>query len=92
MEAPWDRICSVADPEFRAHLTDHAGERARRIGERIRAMRLEAEVTPAVLAERVGVSRQVVANLEAGKIEPEIDLIERVAVALGRRLRDFAEE
>ena len=54
--------------------------------------RLEAGLTPAVLAERVGVSRQVVANLEAGKIEPESDLIERVAVALGRRLRDFAEE
>jgi DNA-binding XRE family transcriptional regulator len=92
MEAPWDRIRSVADPEFRAHLADHAVERARRIGERIRAMRPEAELTPAVLAERVGVSRQIIANLEAGKIEPGSDLIERVAVALGRRLRDFAEE
>jgi DNA-binding XRE family transcriptional regulator len=92
MEIPWDRIRSVADPEFRAHLADHAVERARYIGERIRAMRLEVELTPAALAERLGVSRQVVANLEAGKIEPEIDLIERVAVALGRRLRDFADE
>jgi DNA-binding XRE family transcriptional regulator len=92
MEVPWDRIRSVADPEFRAHLTDHAVERARRIGEQIRTMRLEAGLTPAVLAERVGVPRQVVANLEAGKIEPGSDLIERVAVALGRRLRDFAEE
>jgi len=91
MEVPWDRIRSVADPEFRAHLADHAVERARYIGERIRAMRLEAELTPAALAERLGVSRQIVANLEAGKIEPGSDLIERVAVALGRRLRDFAE-
>jgi DNA-binding XRE family transcriptional regulator len=91
MKVPWDRIRSVADPEFRAHLADHAVERARRIGERIRTMRLEAELTPAVLAERVGVSRQVVANLEAGKIEPGSDLIERVTVALGRRLRDFVE-
>jgi hypothetical protein len=38
------------------------------------------------------VPRQVVANLEVGKIEPGSDLIERVAVALGWRLRDFAEE
>ena len=64
----------------------------RRIGERIRAMRLEAELTSAALAERVGVSRQIIASLEAGKIEPGSDLIERVAVALSRRLRDFAEE
>ena len=92
IEVPWDRIRSVADPEFRAHLADHAVERARRMGGRIRAMRLEAGLTPAALAERVGVPRQVVANLEAGKIEPRSDLIEHVAVALGRRLRDFAEE
>ena len=52
----------------------------------------EAGLTPAMLAERVGVSRQVVANLEACKIEPGSDLIERIVVALGRRLRDFAEE
>ena len=55
-------------------------------------MRLEAGQTPAALAERVGAPLQVVADLEAGKIEPRSDSIERVAVALGRRLRDFAEE
>jgi DNA-binding XRE family transcriptional regulator len=92
IEIPWDRIRSVADPEFRAHLADRAVERAQRIGARIRAMRLEAGLTPATLAEKVGVPRQVLANLEAGKIEPRTDLIEHIAVALGRRLRDFAEE
>ncbi len=92
LEIPWDRIRSVADPGFRAHLADHAVERARRMGGRIRAMRLEAGLTPAALAEKVGVRREVVADLEAGKIEPQSDLVERVAVALGRRLLDFAEE
>ncbi len=92
VEIPWDRIRSVADPEFRAHLADRAAERARRIGGRIRAMRLEAGLTPATLAEKIGVPRETVANLEAGRIEPRSDLIEHVAVALGRRLRDFAEE
>jgi DNA-binding XRE family transcriptional regulator len=92
IEIPWDRIRSLADPEFRAHLADRSEERARRIGGRIRAMRLEAGLTPAALAEKVGVSRELVAELEAGKIEPQTDLIEHIAVALGRRLRDFAEE
>jgi len=92
IEIPWDRIRSIADPDFRAHLAERADERARRIGERIRAMRLEAGLTPVALAEKVGVSREVVANLEAGKIEPQNDLIEHIAIVLGRRLRDFAEE
>ncbi|HVS39039.1 MAG TPA: helix-turn-helix transcriptional regulator [Gemmataceae bacterium] len=92
LEIPWDRIRSVADPEFRAHLADRAAERARRIGGRIRAMRLEAGLTPAALAEMVGVPREVVAGLEAGKVEPRSELMEQVAVALGRRLRDFVEE
>jgi hypothetical protein len=44
------------------------------------------------LAKKLGVPREVVAYLEAGKIEFPADLIEHVALALGRRLRDFAEE
>ena len=55
-------------------------------------MRLEAGLTPAALAEKVGVPRETVADLEAGKIEPRSDLIERVAIAMGWRLRDFEAE
>jgi DNA-binding XRE family transcriptional regulator len=92
IEIPWDRIRALADPAFRAHLADRAAERARHIGARIRTMRLEAGLTPAALAEKIDVTREVIANLEAGKIEPRTDLIEHIASALGRHLRDFAEE
>jgi DNA-binding XRE family transcriptional regulator len=92
IEIPWDRIRAIADPAFRAHLADRADERARRIGGRLRAMRLEAGLTPVALAAKVGVPREVIANLETGKIEPPTDLIEHIAIALGRHLRDFAEE
>jgi DNA-binding XRE family transcriptional regulator len=92
IEIPWDRIRSVADPDFRAHLAAVSGERARRIGDRIRAMRLEATLTRGELAAKAGVAQEVIANLEAGKIEPPVDLIEHLAFALGKRLRDFAEE
>jgi hypothetical protein len=34
----------------------------------------------------------VIAKLEAGDIEPQTDLIQHIAGALGRRLRDFVEE
>src|SRR5262245_34675774 len=32
VEIPWDRIRSIADPDFRAHLADHAEKRARLMG------------------------------------------------------------
>jgi DNA-binding XRE family transcriptional regulator len=92
IEIPWDRIRAIIDPDFRAHLAERAHDRARRIGERIQAMRLEAGLAPAALAEKVGVSQEVIANLEAGRIEPQTDLIQHIAGVLGRRLRDFVEE
>jgi DNA-binding XRE family transcriptional regulator len=92
IEIPWDRIRAIADPDFRAHLAERAHERARRIGGRLRAMRLDGGLTPAALAEKIGVSQEVIADLEAGKIEPQTDLIQHIAGVLGRRLRDFVEE
>jgi DNA-binding XRE family transcriptional regulator len=92
IEIPWDRIRAIADPDFRAHLAAHAHERAQRIGGRVRAMRLEAGLTPAAVAEMVGVSQEVIANLEAGEIEPQTDLVQHIAGVLGRRLRDFVED
>lgn len=92
LEIPWDRIRAVADPEFRAHLADHAAARARQLGGRIRSMRLQAGLTRAALAEKIGVPRAEISNLETGSRQPTTDLIEHIAVALGRRLRDFADE
>ncbi len=92
IEIPWDRIRSVADPEFRAHLADRAIEHAQRIGRRIQAMRQEAGLSPEALAEKVGVRGEVIEELESGTIEPRSELIEEIAIVLGKRLRDFAEE
>ena len=92
IEIAWDRIRAIADPDFRAHLAKQAKERARRIGGRVRAMRLEAGLTLADVAEKIGVSHEVIANLEAGESEPQTDLIQHIAGVLGRRLRDFVEK
>lgn len=92
IEIPWDRIRAIADPQFRAHLADKSHDRARRLGERVRAMRLDSGLTQAVLAKKVGVSPQVIAGLEAGEIEPETDLLQHIAGIMGRGLRDFVQD
>ncbi len=92
LEIPWDRIRALGDADFRAHLTDKATERARALGQRIRALRIEAGLTQAAVAARAGVPRQTVARVEAGRIGVELDLIEPIALALGRGWSDLAEE
>ena len=92
IEIPWDRLRSIADPEFRAHLALEAAKRVRQVGGRIRALRLEAGLTRVGLAEKVGVWREVIADLETGKIQPQTDMIEEIAIALGKRLSDFARD
>jgi DNA-binding XRE family transcriptional regulator len=92
IEIPWDRIRAVADPAFRAHLADHARERARFLGARIRALRQEAGLSRAELAEKAGVDREALAEMEAGKKQASVDAIEHIALALGKRLREFSAE
>jgi DNA-binding XRE family transcriptional regulator len=92
IEIPWDRIRAIADPDFRAHLADRAAERARRIGARVRTMRLETGMTRVAIAESVGVTREMFVEFESGKIDPNPQLIQAIAVALGKQLRDFSEE
>jgi DNA-binding XRE family transcriptional regulator len=91
IEIPWDRIRSIADPRYRSHLRRQASLHARRIGRRIRSFRLKAGLTPTELAKKIGLARDTLAAIEAGKLESRSELLERVAGALGRRLRDFAK-
>ncbi|MBI3821725.1 MAG: helix-turn-helix transcriptional regulator [Planctomycetes bacterium] len=91
VEIPWDRIRSVADPDFRAHLAVQAEERARRIGRRVKDMRLKAGLTRGKLAAMVGESPETLAQMETGHLDASVDMLEHIALALGKRLGDFVE-
>ncbi len=55
----------------------------------LRAIRLEHGLTQAELAERAGVSRQLVAAVEAGQNTPAVDAALRLAHALGSTVEDL---
>jgi putative transcriptional regulator len=59
------------------------------ISNTIRKLRFERnEMTQQDLAELVGVTRQTINAIEAGKYSPSLEVAFRIAVALGVRLED----
>lgn len=54
-----------------------------RFGDRVRHYRERASLTQAQLAAAIGISRSSVANMEAGRQEPGLDLLTRLAGRLG---------
>jgi len=59
------------------------------VGGRIKAARVEAEITQEQLAERTGIPQSHISRLEAAKHSPSRVTLERIAEALGRPLAFF---
>lgn len=57
----------------------------------LRLAREAARLTVAELAERVGVSRQAVYDLESGKARPNWDTVQRLALVLGVSTESFRD-
>lgn len=49
--------------------------------------RLEAKLTQAELAERIGTTQSAIARLEGGRVSPSISTLRRYAEATGHQLR-----
>jgi putative transcriptional regulator len=61
----------------------------RRLTNNIRALRFHAsEMTQADLGQRVGVTRQTIAAVEAGKYSPTLECAFRIAEVFGKPLEE----
>ncbi|MFJ7969706.1 helix-turn-helix domain-containing protein [Streptomyces sp. NPDC096324] len=58
-------------------------ERMRTLGARLRALRVDAGLTGAVLAQRAGVGQPTVSKVENGRMVPSRDVLDRLSGALG---------
>ena len=65
-------------------------ETRERIGQRIAKLRKEQGMTQAELAEQTGIQRAHITRIEAGRYSVGIDLLDKIAVALGMEV-DFVE-
>jgi transcriptional regulator with XRE-family HTH domain len=62
------------------------------VGRRLRALRLEAGLTQAALAARLGTTQSAVARLEAGQQRLSLPALRRAALALGCDVQVVIEE
>lgn len=86
VEIPWDTVLHHCEPEYEHYKgkTDLANdvERARRIGGRVRGVRMEQGLSIAELSRRSGLLRPNLSRLEHGKHEPSLETLERIANGL----------
>ncbi|MGP1345658.1 MAG: helix-turn-helix transcriptional regulator [Phycisphaerales bacterium] len=69
-----------------------SGAPTERIKNRIRTLRFEAgEMTQQQLAQRVGVSRQTLNAIEAGKYAPSLEVAFKIARVFGKRVEQVFE-
>ena len=62
-----------------------------RIGERVRALRTEQSLTVQQLADRAGISRRLLTQVELGQANPSLVGVTRIARALGTEFTDLLE-
>lgn len=62
------------------------------VGRNVRRLRMEAGLSQAELAERMGVDRAYVSGLELGQRNPTVVTLWHIGKALGVRLRSFFED
>ena len=61
-------------------------EVAKQIGQRIQELRKDAGLTQTQLAEKCGMMQPNIARIEAGTYATSIDVLSRIAEALGKRI------
>ncbi len=75
----------LKDPAVKAEVSKLAVEYE--IARQIIKFRLSKKLTQAELAERAGLKQAYIARLESGNVNPTVESLNKVAVALDKRLK-----
>ncbi len=74
----------LKNPKFRKEYYNR--DLAFNISEKVLSLRIEAGLTQAKLAKKIGTKQESIARLESGKTPPSITFLEKVAKALDMKL------
>ena len=76
-------------PEFALEILEIVSELRKRLGARIRALRLQSRLSQEGLGERAGVSYKFLGEVERGQGNPTIETLARIAGALNVEVTDL---
>jgi len=89
VEIPWSTVRALTDRQYSAHLADAAGDEARQIGQRIRALRESRNLASKDLAVRAGITPQSLSRIELGRHDVVFTTLQRILAAMGCSLKDL---
>jgi DNA-binding XRE family transcriptional regulator len=87
---PSNRVRLLTDHEYAAHWARMAEQQARKVGERIRALRKARGLTGKELAKRAGIAPQSLSRIEHGQHDVVLTTLQALLAAMGCELRDLA--
>ncbi len=63
----------------------------RRLGTRLKLIRIERDITAKALAEKIGVSPSLISKVESGATNPSMDVLRRIVMELNVRMADLMD-
>ena len=90
VEIPWDFVRHFGDPEYRQRNAELVSRGLDIFARRLRSLRCKSRLSQRELAKRSGLEEAIIEQMESGAREPNLKVIRRLAVALGRPVQELA--
>jgi transcriptional regulator with XRE-family HTH domain len=89
-EIDWMVLRSASDPEFADEVRERDAEEARRVGNRLRVLRENSEISQKAAAEMANMAPSQLAKLERGETDMRLSTVRSLLRVLGASLGDLA--
>jgi len=91
VDISWMTLRAETDPRFAEFLVEEADDEARRIGQRLRALRERRGMSSKEVAEAAGIAPMSLSRIELGRHDVVFRTLRRILAAMGYTLKDLAD-
>ena len=92
LSIPWHVIRSLTDSGFARHMAQAAEEQAHHIGQRLRMLRTQRNLTQREVAQRANLEPANLSRIESGRFDVTASTLWKILAALGCSPSDLADE
>jgi transcriptional regulator with XRE-family HTH domain/Zn-dependent peptidase ImmA (M78 family) len=92
IDVPWDKIRVLSDSKFGEYMANIADSYSKKIGSRIRALRVKKGIKSNEIATRTHLTPQTISRIETGKTDVSFSSLNKILGAMGCTLADLTDE